>query len=295
MNKQKKKSCKKQRRIRQLRRRLFGVVVMVLMFTFILDWNITSQENTNMKKQVDAAEVITNSTEKTISKKDEVKKREETKVLQEVKRKIDLSKPMIALTFDDGPGERTMELLQVLERYEARATFFVYGANLSKNDLKVSEILNKMDELGCDIGNHTMSHQQLTQLTPKQIRREVAGVNKIVNKYTGHDTKFLRPPYGAGIREKKVADNVNMAMVCWSIDTLDWKTKSKKETMKAVLNDVRDGDIVLMHDIHSWSVDAAIELIPRLIRKGYQLVTVSEMAEAKGVNLEKGKSYFEFK
>lgn len=297
MNKQKKNFNKKQRRVRQLRRRVIGVSVIVLVLSFILDWNITSQKNTNIKKHVDAAEVLTDTINGDVDKEEnsEVKKIEETTVNQEVKRKIDPSKPMIALTFDDGPGERTTELLQVLERYEARATFFMCGTSLSRKDLEVSKILKKMDELGCDIGNHTMNHQQLTLLTPKQIRREVAGVNKIINKYTGHDAMFLRPPYGAGVRDNSVINNVNMPMVCWSVDTLDWKTKSKVKTMKAVLNEAEDGDIVLMHDIHSWSVDAAIEVIPRLVRKGYQLVAVSEMAEAKGVKLEKGKPYFEFK
>lgn len=86
-----------------------------------------------------------------------------------------------------------------------------------------------------------------------------------------------------------------MPMIYWSIDTLDWKTKSKTKTVKAVMKNVQDGDIILMHDTHSWSVDAAIEIIPKLIKKGYQLVTVSEMAEARGVELENGKTYFDFR
>lgn len=283
---QKKKLNRKQRRIIQLRRRLIFIFAILLVSFIFSDLNLSSQENTNIKKQVDAAEV--NIEETTL-------KVQETTVLQETKNEINPSKPMIALTFDDGPGERTLELLQVLEKYNARATFFMCGTSLSRSDLKISHILNKMNELGCDIGNHTMNHQQLTLLTPEQIKEEVEGVNKIIHKYTGQSAKFLRPPYGAGIREKRVKKNVKMPMVCWSIDTLDWKTKSKKETIKAVIKEAKDGDIILMHDIHSWSVDAAIEVIPKLLKKGYQLVTVSEMADAKNIKLQKGNVYFEFK
>ena len=83
-------------------------------------------------------------------------------------------------------------------------------------------------------------------------------------------------------------------MIYWSVDTLDWKTKSKEETVKSVLSEARDGSIILMHDIHEWSVEAAIEVIPQLIEKGYQLVTVSELAAARGITLKPGVTYFNF-
>ena len=201
---------------------------------------------------------------------------------------------MIALTFDDGPGERTLELLETLEKYNVRASFFMCGTSLSRNDIKVEEILKKMDELGCDMGNHTMDHQSLPTLSSKKIKWEVEGVNDLIKKHVGHGAKFVRPPYGAGIRDNKVSKYVKAPMVCWSVDTLDWKTKSKKETIRSVMNDAHDGDIVLMHDIHGWTVDAVKKIIPKLLKKGYQLVTVSEMAEAKGCKLENGKPYFEF-
>ena len=218
----------------------------------------------------------------------------EAKTTKDNKRVIDPNKPMIALTFDDGPGERTLELLETLEKYKVRASFFMCGTSLSRNDIKVEEILKKMDELGCDMGNHTMDHQSLLTLSSKKIKWEVEGVNDLIKKHVGHGTKFVRPPYGAGIRDKKVSKYVNAPMVCWSVDTLDWKTKSKKETIRSVMNDAHDGDIVLMHDIHGWTVDAVKKIVPKLLKKGYQLVTVSEMAEAKGYKLENRKPYFEF-
>ena len=211
------------------------------------------------------------------------------------KQEIDIKKPMVALTFDDGPGARTMELLKVLEKYDARATFFTCGISLNRNKKYTKQVLNKMKDIGCDISNHTMEHKQLGELSKQEIKYQVSGVNKIIKKYTGENGAQLRPPYGDGIHKRTVKKNVGMPMIYWSIDTLDWKTKSKDKTVRAIMKNVQDGDIVLMHDIHSWSVDAAIEVIPKLIKKGYQLVTVSEMAEARGIKLKNGKTYFDFR
>ena len=83
-------------------------------------------------------------------------------------------------------------------------------------------------------------------------------------------------------------------MILWNIDTLDWKTRNAKKTIEAVMEDVKDGDVILLHDIHSETIDAAIELIPMLLEEGYQLVTVSEMAAMKGVSLEAGERYTDF-
>jgi peptidoglycan/xylan/chitin deacetylase (PgdA/CDA1 family) len=151
-----------------------------------------------------------------------------------------------------------------------------------------------MDALGCDLGNHTMNHCALDKVSKSKRKYEINGVNELVKKAVGYNPKFLRPPYGSGIRDAKVQKAAKMPIVCWSVDTLDWKTKSKKETVKSIMNSAKDGQIILMHDIHSWSVDAAIEAIPKLQKKGYQIVSVSEMAEAKGVKLKKGQPYFEF-
>lgn len=103
---------------------------------------------------------------------------------------------------------------------------------------------------------------------------------------------MLRPPYGAigGVMHEKV----KMPMILWNIDTLDWKTRNAQKTIETVMNNVGDGDIVLMHDIHTESVDAALKLIPKLEKEGYQLVTISEMAEAKGQKLENGVKYCDF-
>lgn len=215
-------------------------------------------------------------------------------IMTSERKEIDPAKPMIALTFDDGPGERTMDLLNALEKYKVHATFFMCGTSLSKTSIDADAILKKMEAIGCDTSNHTMTHSKLDSLSPEQIVSEVQGVSNIISSHIGHGAVSLRPPYGSGIHEDKVIKNVGLPMIYWSVDTLDWKTKSKEETVKSVLSEARDGSIILMHDIHEWSVEAAIEVIPQLIEKGYQLVTVSELAAARGITLQPGVTYFNF-
>ena len=196
--------------------------------------------------------------------------------------------PMIALTFDDGPGKYTSKLLDALEQYGAHATFFMVGKNVPKYPEEVKRML----EIGCELGNHSYDHAQLTKLTPEGIQGQVNDTNGEIEKVVGKSATLLRPPYGAV--DDNVKQNVGMPMILWSVDTLDWKTKDANATIENVLTNAGDGDIILMHDIHEQSVEAAIQLIPALQEKGYKLVTVSEMAKARGVKLENGEKYFGF-
>ena len=207
--------------------------------------------------------------------------------LQSKEMKIDPNKPMMALTFDDGPGERTHELLDMLEKYDAHATFFMQGVHVSQ----YAGDVERMKEIGCEIGNHSYNHPQLTGEADGGAS-QVAKTNELLKQACGQPATVLRPPYGAVNDKVKAA--VGMPMILWNIDTLDWKTKDTQSTIDSVLNTADDGDIVLMHDIHSSTVDAALELIPKLIENGYQLVTVSEMAEARGEVLQNGKVYTDF-
>lgn len=201
--------------------------------------------------------------------------------------KIDPDLPMMALTFDDGPGERTGELLDVLEKYDAHATFFMQGKNVSSYEKEIK----KMKEIGCEIGNHSYDHPQLTQESDGGAG-QIGKTNELLREVCGSGATVMRPPYGA--IDDKVRASVGMPMILWNIDTLDWKTMNTQMTIDNVLQNADDGDIVLMHDIHSPTVDAAIELIPKLISNGYQLVTVSEMAEARGIVLKNGETYTDF-
>lgn len=191
----------------------------------------------------------------------------------------------IALTFDDGPGIYTDRLLDALEKNNAKATFFMVGKNISD----FPDTISRMEQLGCELGNHTYSHKDLTSLSEDELRNQVEDVNYSLNELLGHGAGLVRPPYGSV--NDTVRQDVSYPLILWSLDTEDWKTLDTQTTVRNVFEHVTDGDIVLMHDIHEPSVAAAEILIPELIKKGYQLVTVSELAQDKGIALEAGQVY----
>lgn len=185
---------------------------------------------------------------------------------------IDPNKPMVALTFDDGPsGANTPRLLDCLEQYGAHATFFVVGENIGGHE----EIIQRAYSIGCEIGNHSTSHAKLTTLSNEGVMNEIQPVNATICSLTGQSSVICRPPFGAV--NDTVVSVVNAPVILWSIDTLDWKTRNADTTVATIQQQVSDGDIILLHDIHQQSVDAAVRIIPWLIDNGYQLVTVSEL------------------
>lgn len=198
------------------------------------------------------------------------------------------NRPMIALTFDDGPGANTMRLLEALEEKGAKATFFMVGQNVSK----YPETVKKMYEIGCDLGNHTYNHEDLSTLSAEGIQSQINDTNTQVEEAAGHPSTLLRPPYGSA--NETVSQNAGMPLILWNVDTQDWKTRDTQASIDHVLANAGDGDIVLMHDIYSTSVDAAIELIDLLQDKGYSLVTISELAKARGYDLANGQKYYGF-
>lgn len=213
---------------------------------------------------------------------------EDGKLISKKDTGIDPDKPMIALTFDDGPGKRTGELLDQLEKYGARATFFMLGQKVSS----YKEEVKRMKAIGCELGNHSYDHADLSKVSEEKVKKEIEDTNSRIRDIVGEGATVMRPPYGA--ISKTLKENVGMPMILWNIDTLDWKTRNAKKTIDSVMDNVKDGDVILIHDIHTESVDAAIALIPKLLDEGYQLVTVSELAAAKGVELEDGGKYTDF-
>ena len=154
------------------------------------------------------------------------------------------------------------------------------------------DTVRRMKEIGCELGNHSFDHPELTRLDGAGISSQIQKTNDAIKAAAGNGATVMRPPYGA--INSAVSENVGLPMILWNIDTLDWKTRTAQKTIDTVMNSVSDGDIILMHDIHTESVDAAIALIPKLQEAGYQLVTVSELAAAKNVTLANGKSYTDF-
>lgn len=202
-----------------------------------------------------------------------------------INRKIDKSKKMIALTFDDGPNYNTSKVIDVLNKYDIKATFFVLGSRAINN----KDILKKMADSGMEIGNHTYNHLLLTKYDENKIRSEIEDTSEVIYSATKKRTKLLRPSYGSvNNKIKKVA---NMPIIIWDIDTLDWKYHNSKRITSRVVNKVRDGDIILMHDIYSASLNALSNIIPILQDNGYEFVTIDELFYYKGISLENGKVY----
>lgn len=202
-----------------------------------------------------------------------------------INRKIDKSKKMIALTFDDGPNYNTSKIIDVLNKYDIKATFFVLGNRAINN----KDILRKMADSGMEIGNHTYNHLLLTKYDENKIRSEIEDTSEVIYNATKKRPKLLRPSYGSvNNKIKKVA---NMPIIIWDIDTLDWKYHNSKRITSRVVNKVRDGDIILMHDIYSASLNALSNIIPILQDNGYEFVTIDELFYYKGISLENGKVY----
>ena len=190
-------------------------------------------------------------------------------------------RPMLALTFDDGPGEYTDELLDCLEQNNAHATFFMLGQNVSS----YPDAPKRMLELGCEIGSHSWDHTQLTTIDLDAVAKQFSDTDDALIQACGQAASVARAPYGDG--NSDIYNTVNKPFFMWSLDTEDWKLLDADADYSAVMNgDLTDGTIILMHDIHEPSVKAALRLIPDLIAQGYKLVTVSEMAEAKNVTLQ---------
>lgn len=204
------------------------------------------------------------------------------------KNKLHPGKPMVALTFDDGPGLYTEDLLAIFEEHNSRATFFVLGQQVESFPTSIK----KMQELGCEIGNHTYAHKRLTELSEKDMKSQISKTNKALKEVIGEGTKLVRPTYGAV--NSAVRKYVKYPFIMWSLDTEDWKLKDAAKISELILSEVEDGDIVLMHDIHEFTFEAMKTVIPELVSRGYQLVTVSELASTHGVKFETGTKYFEF-
>ncbi len=199
---------------------------------------------------------------------------------------VDPDKPMIALTFDDGPNTATTgAILDTLEAYNARATFFVVSSRMPYH----SEAAKRTLSIGCEIGSHSYSHKWLSKLSTKQIRKEFSKSKKMIKKHTGNKFNLVRTPYGE--TDKRILNKLDYPVILWSVDSLDWKAKNSKVIVKRVMKNVKDGDIILMHDLYTHTADAVKEIVPALISQGYQLVTVSEMMEAKNIKLKNGHAY----
>ncbi|MEG2000482.1 MAG: polysaccharide deacetylase family protein [Evtepia sp.] len=192
----------------------------------------------------------------------------------------------IALTFDDGPRRKTTtRLLDGLAARGVHASFFLIGELVDGRE----DIVQRMHAEGHQIGLHTNTHIILSNLSRAKFDHEIGGNRAILEEIVGKEAFMIRPPFG--ITDAAVRSWVNAPLIRWSIDTLDWKDQNCPRIVSVVCKEARDGAIILMHDIYSTSVDAALEIVDRLMAEGYLFVTMEQLFALRGVVPKPGVLY----
>lgn len=200
---------------------------------------------------------------------------------------IDKTKKMVAITLDDGPHSvHTKEILDILQDHNAKATFFMLGQNIVNN----RDIVKDVYDRGNEIGIHTWSHKQLTKLSKDEIISEIKRTSDEIQDITGQRPNLVRPPYGS--LNDRVKSAVEYTFILWNIDSLDWKSRDENKIVPLVMDNVQDGDIILLHDIHSTTIPAVEKIVNQLEILDYQMVTVSELLESKGYDTTKTKVFY---
>ena len=199
------------------------------------------------------------------------------------------NKKYVALTYDDGPSQiSTKKLLDLLERYGAKATFFVTGVNASSNKDLVKEIVDR----GNEVGNHTLDHVWLTKTDEKEMKRQIYGNENLLKFLTNQKGEMLiRPPYGA--INDDIMNTIQSPFIMWSVDSRDWEIKDVIKIQSNVMRNVEDGDIIIMHDGYETTIEASENVLIDLQKQGFEIVTVSELFAIKNKEIplhEKVKS-----
>ena len=196
---------------------------------------------------------------------------------------------MVAITLDDGPHKTlTARAMDAFEKYGGRGTFFQLGEKMDKNP----DVVKDVYERGHEVASHTYSHAQLTKLDAAKLDEEIKKTQDACFKITGSEPTLVRPPYGLkNDTVKNALNSYDLTMILWDGDTEDWRYKDPDYLVKYVLENVKEDSIILFHDIHKTSVEAIEKLLPYLYIDGYQLVTISDLANNNGITLEAHKSY----
>lgn len=184
----------------------------------------------------------------------------------------------VALTFDDGPDPRTTpQVLDMLKKYHAKATFFMLGGKISGNESLVKRIADE----GNEVGNHSFDHSNFTKLSHEQIVSQIESTNSLIEKACGKKPFYFRPPYGA--TDERVKQAVGMSQLLWTVDTKDWENHNTAAIMTNIKNQLRPNGIILMHDIHQTSVNALPTVLDYLVNQGYHFVTVSQLMASQNI------------
>ncbi|OFS41383.1 polysaccharide deacetylase family protein [Corynebacterium sp. HMSC069E04] len=190
----------------------------------------------------------------------------------------------VAITYDDGPGELTAQLLDTLKAKDAHASFMVLAPSASTHP----ELLRRMKAEGHTVGNHTASHRELNKLSPSDVDGEIKAGAAAIKAATGENPRWMRPPYGATNGTVEAAAKANgQAQALWSVDTVDWKDRNSEHVCEAAVNGAQPGSIVLMHDIHATTIGAADCVIDGLRAKGLEPVSLDRLIP----NPQAGRQY----
>jgi len=184
---------------------------------------------------------------------------------------------VVALTFDDGPSKYTGQILKILKQYKAKASFFVVGRLVEKR----AKLLKLMAGRGYTIGNHTYNHIPLNKNVPKKIKNELQKTKREIKKAAGIETKWVRPPWGllnSSAINFVLKEKYHISL--WNIDTSDWKRKSPRKIKEKVLNNLKSGQVILLHDgggNRGNTVQALPQIIKGIKEAGYRLVSLEDM------------------
>ena len=192
----------------------------------------------------------------------------------------------IAFTFDDGPSKYTLEIMDILDKYDFKATFFEVGYMMRSNQNIVKEVVNR----GYEVGNHTVDHSNLNKLNESNILQKINNNNDLFKSYTGSEMKLVRCPYGNS--NKKVRGTINNPIIYWSVDSRDWESRNTDKIYNLVINNTKEGDIILFHDIYGTTRDAIEKLANYFYKNGYKVVSVSELFQMYNKNLENHVVYY---
>lgn len=250
-----------------IKRRVFGLALAVLMCISVAGCSDDSNNSSTSQTTPPTTEVTTTTQPQ----------------VEKIEYEIDPTKPVIAITFDDGPNTTTTkQILDLLQEHQVKASFFVIGNNI--NDAS-GEVMMLAYDMGHEINNHSTSHPYMNNMTAEEIIAEVKTTDDKVKAITGESTKFFRPPYIA--TSQAMYDNIDMPFIC-GLGCNDWDPAVTIQTrVETVLSQAEDGAIILLHDAEGniQTVAALKEIIPTLKEQGYQFVTVSELFEIKGYEI----------
>ncbi|MBR8743099.1 polysaccharide deacetylase [Nocardiopsis sp. MG754419] len=188
----------------------------------------------------------------------------------------------VALTFDDGPGPYTDELLDILDEHDAKATFYLLGSNVDGHGDEIERMVDEDHE----VGNHTWDHEDLATLSSDEIEDDLDRTDRAIEDVTGEAPTTMRPPYGS--LSDTARETIDKPIMLWDVDTLDWQNRDPDTILDISTEETSEGSVLLLHDIHETSVEAVPDVLETLSDDGYEFVTVSEMM---GSDIDAGTAY----